>query len=119
MKVSTKLHYLRDNLELSRWEFALKFHIRYKNLVKWENDEAIPKEKDIKRLAKYFDFVPLYFLSENTSIVKKKTLTPNDFVLSKEVYEKEEQELKEAENCEQECLEDFPRESNERYEDKD
>lgn len=106
MKFSEKISFLEDSLKLNDKEFSNRYKIKLAILKKWKNNELSPTEKEVINICNDFKLDAKDFLS-NESTLKEPVgkehpcamLTSSD--RSNVIYE------------------DFAREDNSRYEEKD
>ena len=107
MKFLEKIAFIEKNLRLNDYEFCSRFRIKISVLKKWRKHQVAPTDKDIVWVCNYFNLDANDFLNDSST-------------LSKEVKEGEHpcasKPPVEKENA---VYEDYAREDNARYEEKD
>jgi len=107
MKFSEKIAFIQENLHLNDYAFCTRFRIKISVLKKWRKLELTPTETDIKWVCDYFNVDAKDFLNDSST-------------LSKEIKNGEHpcatKTCPEKENA---IYEDYAREDNARYEEKD
>ena len=107
MKFLEKIAFIQEKLHLNDFAFCTRFRIRISVLKKWRKGELTPTEEDIKWVCNYFNVDATDFLNDSST-------------LSKEVKEGEHPctSKPQVDRCDV-IYEDFAREDNSRYEEKD
>ncbi len=101
-----KILFLQNSVNLKDREFLKRYKIKSSLFNKWKSNSVIPLKKDILYLCKEFNLDVDDFMDDNSTL---------KFPLPNEHY------CKPIKKCitEDTVLEDFPREDNSRYEEKD
>ena len=102
-----KVSFIQNSLHLNDYAFCTRFRIRISNLKKWRKGVLTPTLEDVKWVCKYFNLDENDFL-DDTSTLSKKVLEGEHPCLTKPIEERP-----------HEIYEDFAREDNSRYEEKD
>ena len=103
MTTIEKIDFIIKTTKWSDRRFQKKFYLKKNSLEKWRNKEVEPMENDVRNICKYFHLEIKDFLDANKIIFLKNTDKFCNFSL----------------NDEDVVFEDFPREDNARYEEKE
>ena len=103
MTAIEKIDFIIKTLKWSEKRFTKKFYLKKDSLEKWRSKEVSPNEADVKNICKYFHLNTQDFLNEERIIFLKNADKFCNFSM----------------NEEEAVPEDFPREDNFRYEEKD
>ena len=107
MKFSEKIAFIENKLHFNDYSFCTRFRIKISVLKKWRRGQLVPTIQDIKWICNYFNLDATDFLDDTST-------------LAKEIKEGEhpcaEKPIVEKENT---IYEDYAREDNSRYEEKD
>ena len=107
MKFLEKIAFIEENLRLNDYAFCTRFRIKISLLKKWRRGQQVPTEQDVKWVCDYFNLDAKDFLNDSSTLLK---------------------EIKEGEHpcIAKPCIEsdkvvyeDYGREDNARYEEKD
>ncbi len=98
-----KIDFIIKTLKWSDKRFSRKFYLRKDDLNKWREKKTTPMEKDVKNICKYFHLDTKQFLDDNRIIFLKNTDKFCNFSLNEDEV----------------VSEDYPREDNSRYEEKE
>ena len=107
MKFSEKIAFIEENLHFNDYAFCTRFRIKISNLKKWRKQIITPTASDIKWVCNYFNLDATDFL-DDSSTLSKKLKEGEHPCAAKPVLERE--------NV---IYEDYAREDNSRYEEKD
>lgn len=119
MELPEKLRYVRTDMKLSERKFRKRFGWSRYQLKSWEEKRARPSEAEIKSLTDYDGLNARDFLDDRTRIYKAKELTPNDVVVNDPAKKTRGEPVEEALSTSDVEEEDYGREDNFRYEEKD
>ena len=107
MKFPEKIAFIQEKLHLNDYAFCTRFRIKISVLKKWRKGQLAPTTDDVKWVCNYFNLDATDFLNDSST-------------LSKEVKENEHpckiKPLIEKSNT---IYEEYAREDNSRYEEKD
>ncbi len=103
MTALEKIEFILKTLKWSEKRFTRKFYLKSDSLENWRNGNNIPNESDVKNICKYFKLNIKDFLNEDRVIFLKNSDKFCSFSMNEEST----------------VPEDFPREDNSRYEEKD
>lgn len=109
MKPIEKVLFLQKSYNLNDRAFCSRFRIKYGMLKRWKNQGVKPDAKYLFYLCCELELDVNDFMSDDSTLVKD-GMKPNEHMCA--VHKK-------AKQVESEILEDFPREDNSRYEEKD
>ncbi len=107
MNFLEKIAFIEENLQLNDYTFCTRFRIKISVLKKWRRQQLAPTVEDIKWVCNYFNVDANDFLNDSSTL-SKKVKEGEHPCASKPVVEKE--------NV---IYEDYGREDNSRYEEKD
>ena len=107
MTVIEKVDYLINKLHLSEIEFSIKFRIRKSAIGKWRKGIAQPKVENIAYLCKVMKFQVQDFLNDSSTLDRNHIKEGEHMILALQ------------DNNVNACDEDFPKENNMRYEERD
>ena len=107
MNFLEKIAFIEEKLRLNDYEFCTRFRIRISVLKKWRKHQLAPTKEDIKWVCNYFNVDATDFLNDSSTL-SKKVKEGEHPCASKAFVEKE--------NV---IYEDYAREDNSRYEEKD
>lgn len=105
MKFREKILFLQESLKLNDKKFAAKYHIKLNSLKAWKNGEK-PEIKDIEGICKDYNLDPKDFLCDESTLAEPKKGEHLCATIARE----------DKANI---IYEDFAREDNSRYEEKD
>lgn len=108
MTVVEKVDYLLKHLQLSERQFSAKYRIRKSAIKKWRSGEELPKPENVKYLCQKLNFSVADFLDDNSTLDTKGGYADEHVILTSLSSAKDDV-----------VSEDFPREDNFRYEEKD
>lgn len=109
MTVLEKVIFLQKSYNLNDRSFCSRFRIKYGLLKKWKNKSLEPEAKYLFYLCCELELDINDFMS-NDSTLSKENMKENEHICKAH---------KKAKQVDSEILEDFPREDNSRYEEKD
>jgi len=107
MKFSEKIAFIEEKLRLNDYAFCSRFRIKISLLKKWRKRLVAPTVGDIRWVCNYFNLDAKDFLDDSSTLSK---------VVSEEEHPCKARPPVEKENV---IYEDFAREDNSRYEEKD
>jgi len=102
-----KVSFIQKSLHQNDYAFCTRFRIKISFLKKWKKGLLTPTEADIKWVCNYFNLDPKDFL-DDTSTLSKNILKGEHPCATKPIIERA-----------HEIYEDYAREDNSRYEEKD
>lgn len=108
MTAFEKVLYIQKSVNLSDRDFCHQYKIKYSDFKSWKKNEKEPALEDIEYLIKYFQFDELDFFNELSTIEPTPKTKEHKCAFVKEQYQDG--------NV---IYEDFAREENARYEEKD
>lgn len=109
MKVVEKIKCLQNSLNLKNYKFAHKYHMSYFRLIRWYKGKSVPSKNELSFLCKKFNISLDDFMNESLHMSAVKP--------TEEHYE---EKTKNGTSLDGHVIyEDFPREDNSRYEEKD
>lgn len=108
MKVLDKLIYLQKSVNLNDHQFCLRYKIRLNSFKLWKLFKKQPNQKDIAYLVNSFNLDLDDFMNENSTLLNK--CEPHEHSCKVRTSNIEDKNL---------IYEDFAREENGRYEEKD
>lgn len=106
MTLIEKLNFLEESLKLNDRKFAKRYNIKPAVFLKWKSGEINPSPLDVSKICEEFNLDPKDFLDEKSTLVEPKEGEHSVNVLPKE----------DKNNV---IYEDYYREDNSRYEEKD
>ena len=107
MKFLEKIAFIQNNLHLNDYAFCTRFRIKISYLKKWRKNLLTPTKEDVKWVCNYFNLDAVDFLNDSST-------------LSKEIKDGEHPcALKPIVEKDNAMYEDYAREDNSRYEEKD
>ena len=109
MKPIEKVLFLQKSYNLNDRSFCSRFRIKYGLFKRWKDGSVEPESKHLFYLCCELELDVNDFMS-NTSTLSKENMKENEHLCA--VHKKNK-------NIDSEVLEDFPREDNSRYEEKD
>lgn len=109
MKPVEKVLFLQKSYNLDDRAFCSRFRIKYGLLKKWKEGSVTPDSKHLFYLCCELELDVDDFMSDASTLIKE-GMKANEHLCA--VHKK-------AKHVESEVLEDFPREDNSRYEEKD
>ena len=109
MTVLEKVSFLQKSYNLNDRAFCSRFRIKYGLLKHWKDGLVVPEAKYLFYLCCELELDIDDFMSENSTL-SKETMKANEHICKVHKKNKE---------VDSEVLEDFPREDNSRYEEKD
>lgn len=109
MTVIQKVDYFIKKLGISEKEFAYLFRIRKNIIAKWRKGEAEPKPENVQYLCDQMGFSVTDFLDNSSTLDESMKFADEHMILGKYNDQKDSDAPSE----------DFPKEDNSRYEEKD
>ena len=107
MKFLEKIAFIKEKLRLNDYEFCSRFRIKISHLKKWRNHQLQPTVEDVNWVCNYFNLDANDFLNDSST-------------LSKEIKEGEHPcKTRPCIESDKVIYEDYAREDNARYEEKD
>ena len=108
MTVVEKIDYLLKRLDLTEKQFSIRYRIRKHTIEKWRKGEALPKRENVEYLCKCFNLSVGDFLDDDSSLKLDGCFADEHKILG---------QIDQQQDCD--FSEDYPREDNSRYEEKD
>lgn len=109
MTVLDKISFLQNALHLTEKEFATHFNIKLSLLKKWKANKVVPNEKELSKICREFNLDVKDFMCESSSLLKSDIPEGEHACQVLPVDERDGSVI----------FEDFAREDNSRYEEKD
>ena len=107
MKFSEKIAFIEEKLRLNDYAFCTRFRIKISVLKKWRKGILLPKESEIQWVCKYFNLDANDFLNDSSTLSEK--ISEGEHPCKAKLPVEKEDVI----------YEDFAREDNSRYEEKD
>ena len=107
MKFLEKIAFIQKQLHLNDFAFCSRFRIKISVLKKWRKAQSTPTEKDVVWVCNYFNLDASDFLNDKSTLAKEIKDGEHPCATKPHVEKKNE------------IYEDYTREDNSRYEEKD
>ena len=107
MKFLEKIAFIQKQLQLNDFAFCSRFRIKISVLKKWRKAQLTPTEKDVVWVCNYFNLDASDFLNDKSTLAKEIKDGEHPCATKPHVEKKNE------------IYEDYAREDNSRYEEKD